>query len=262
MAVLQVNFLSKYLMMNTMATVIIPTLASKDLQSPLEDVYSREKRFPVLYLLHGFLGDHTDWLRYTSIERYANEKGIAVIMPSAYNSFYTDMAYGIRCWSYISEELPLVMRSLFPISDKRDDNFVAGLSMGGYGAMKLALGRPDLFSGGASLSGALDIVELVESADSISKPFHINLFGDLTKVEGSENDLFYLAEKLKEGRLETPRIYIGCGTEDRLYPANVRFKEHLQRLGYNVTYEEGPGGHEWSFWDRYIKKVLDWISSY
>ncbi|MGB9681702.1 MAG: alpha/beta hydrolase [bacterium] len=260
MAVLQVNFLSKHLMMNTTVTVIIPTLASKDLQNPLEDVYRREKRFPVLYLLHGFLGDHSDWLRYTSIERYANEKGIAVVMPSAYNSFYTDMAHGIRCWSYISEELPLVMRSLFPLSERREDNFVAGLSMGGYGAMKWVLGRPDFFSAGASLSGALDIVELIESGDGISKPFHEDLFGDLTKVKGSENDLFYLAERLKGENKEIPRIYIACGTEDFLYSANLRFKEHLQRLGYNVTYEEGPGGHEWSFWDRYIRKVLDWVS--
>jgi len=262
MALLQINFLSKYLMMDTQVTVIIPTLTGKDLQNPLEAVYNREKKFPTLYLLHGFLGDNTNWLRYTSIERYANEKGIAVVMPSAYNSFYTDMAYGVKCWSYISEELPLVMRSLFPLSDKREDNFVAGLSMGGYGAMKWALRRPDFFSAGASLSGALDIVEIIESADGISKPFHISLFGDLTKVKGSENDLFYLAENLKEKGLPAPKIYIACGTEDRLYPANIRFKEHLQKLGYEVTYEEGPGGHDWSFWDRYIKKVLDWIFPY
>lgn len=261
MAVIQMNFLSRNLMMDTNVTVIIPTLTGGDNEKPLEEVYRKDVKFPTLYLLHGYLGDNTNWLRYTSIERYANEKRLAVVMPSAYNSFYTDIPYGFRCWSYISEELPLVMRTLFPLSEKREENFVAGLSMGGYGAMKWALRRPEFFSAAASLSGALDIVEIVENMEPERRPAFERLYGDLTKVKGSENDLFYLAEKLLNENKTPPRLYIACGTEDFLYPANIRFKDHLLKLGYDFTYEEGRGVHDWNFWDKYIKRVIDWIFS-
>lgn len=261
MAVLQMNFFSRYLMMDTNVTVIIPTLTGGDNEKSLEEVYRKDIKFPTLYLLHGYLGDNTNWLRYTSVERYANEKKLAVVMPSGYNSFYTDIPYGFRCWSYLSEELPLAMRSIFPLSEKREETFVAGLSMGGYGAMKWILSRPEFFGAGASLSGALDIVEIVESAEPDRKPFFEKVFGDLSKLKGGENDLFYLAENLIKENKPLPRLYIACGTEDFLYPANVRFKEHLFKLGYDLTYEEGRGVHDWYFWDKYIKRVIEWLFS-
>lgn len=261
MAVIQMNLSSRYLMMDTSVTVIIPVSSGGNNEKTLEEIYRRDVKYPTLYLLHGYSGDSTNWLRYTSIERYANEKRLAVVMPSGYNSFYTDIPYGLRCWSYISEELPLAMRAIFPLSEKRDENFVAGLSMGGYGAMKWALRKPEFFSAAASLSGALDIAEIVESAEPDGKRGFENVFGDLSKLRGSDNDLFYLAENLVKENKTSPRLYIACGTEDFLYPANIRFKEHLIRLGYDITYEEGRGTHNWYFWDKYIRRVIDWIFS-
>ncbi len=113
---------------------------------------------PTLYLLHGLSDDDSIWLRRTSIERYVADLGIAVVMPQVHRSFYTDMAEGGRYWTFISEELPTLARSFFPLSHQREDNFVAGLSMGGYGAFKLALRKPEQYAAAASLSGALDMV--------------------------------------------------------------------------------------------------------
>ncbi len=99
-------------------------------------------KFQTLYLLHGYSGDSTDYADFTGIVRYADDARIAVVMPSAYNGFYTDNPKGPRYWRYVSEELPQVCQSLFPLSTLREDNFVAGLSMGGHGAMKMAIMKP------------------------------------------------------------------------------------------------------------------------
>ena len=123
---------------------------------------------PVLYLLHGLSDDDTIWLRRTSIERYAAPLGLAVVMPQVARSFYTDEAHGNRYWTFLSEELPQLARSFFHLSDRREDTFVAGLSMGGYGALKWALHRPGRFAAAASLSGALDLVAV--SQDEWRKP--------------------------------------------------------------------------------------------
>src|SRR5678815_1741952 len=99
---------------------------------------SVRRPYPTLYLLHGLSDDHTIWLRRTSIERYSAARNLAVVMPAGARSFYQDMASGPRYWTFLSEELPALCRQWFPLSDDREDNFAAGLSMGGYGALRLA----------------------------------------------------------------------------------------------------------------------------
>ena len=131
-----------------------------------------EYRLPTLYLLHGLSDDHTTWLRRTSIERYVAPMDLAVVMPAAHRSFYTDMAGGVkghRYWTFISEELPALARWFFPLSDASEDNFVAGLSMGGYGAYKLALSHPSKYAAAASLSGALNVARLVEEPEQFDE---------------------------------------------------------------------------------------------
>src|SRR5213080_4930690 len=115
---------------------------------------------PVLYLLHGLSDDDTIWLRRTSIERYVAPLGLAVVMPQVHRSFYTDQASGGNYWTFLSEELPELVGTLFRVSQRREDTFVAGLSMGGYGAVKWALRQPDRFAAAASLSGGLDVAAL------------------------------------------------------------------------------------------------------
>ena len=124
----------------------------------------------MLYLLHGLSDDHTAWLRYTSVERYAAAAGLAVVMPAVNRSFYANEASGGRYWDYVAEELPQIVGNFFRVSQDPADTYVAGLSMGGYGAMKLALTHPDRFAAAATLSGALDLDELS------SRPERVELF--------------------------------------------------------------------------------------
>lgn len=217
----------------------------------------RERNYPVLYLLHGLSDDHTIWTRRTSIERYADQYGIAVVMPEVHRSFYADMKQGLKYWTYISEELPELVRSFFPISDRREDNFVAGLSMGGYGAFKVGLNHPERYAAAASLSGALDM-GYWNRPDIYGELEYRMAFGDPSEYQGSENDVFHQASLLAQSG-KALKLYQCCGTEDFLYADNQRFLEHARSLGLDLTYEEEPGGHSWEYWDMKIKRVLSWL---
>jgi S-formylglutathione hydrolase FrmB len=224
----------------------------------LHEVVTKGVKYPVLYLLHGMSDDHTIWQRRTSIERYVEPFKLAVVMPTVQRGFYVDMAHGPRYGTFIAEELPAICQSLFPISAAREDNFVAGLSMGGYGAFRLGLAYPDKFSAAASLSGATDIATLSGGRDKKWTAERRLIFGDLKKLAGSSYDLFFLAEQVSKQK-QKPRLYQCCGTEDFLYQGNLRFRDHALELGLDLTYEEGPGAHEWSYWDTQIQHVLAWL---
>lgn len=254
MALMQVDFFSNVLGMCVQMDVILPQQTSGQIGMETK----AGEKFPTLYLLHGLSDDHTIWLRRTSIERYVSEMNLAVVMPTTHVGWYADMAYGNRYWTYLTQELPQVCRSFFRgMSDKREDTFIAGLSMGGYGAFKAALGAPQTFCAGASLSGALDVAELAHGTSLGDAHYWYTVFGDPDKVKGSQNDVFHLAEQCKSSG-QMPRLYQWCGTEDSLYAQNVRMRDHLQRLGYDLTYEESPGDHRWCYWDEKIQSVLNW----
>jgi S-formylglutathione hydrolase FrmB len=257
----EVNFLSESLGMRATMSVILPQRSLADsLQSKTKG--RRKPKYRTLYLLHGYSDDYTAWHRWTSIERYVEGMNLAVVMPSVHLSFYTDMVHGPNYWQFISEEVPAIVRGMFPLSDKRSDNFVAGLSMGGYGAFKLALTYPGRFAAAASLSGALDIREEVKANDDPDNAAWLAgmraIFGNLRKVPGSAHDLFTLAEKAARSP-EKPRLYLCCGTDDSLLADNIRFRDHIKALPFDITYEEGPGEHDWAYWDRMIQRVLAWL---
>ncbi len=258
MALLRCDFFSEVLGLSTSMTVLLPQATTTQIGMAGA---ARTGDPPVLYLLHGLSDDDTIWCRRTSIERYVAPLGLAVVMPQVHRSFYADMAFGNRYWTFISEEVPALARSLFPLSAARADNFVAGLSMGGYGAFKLALTHPDRFAAAASLSGALHAARLAAEPD----PTHLTaeeikvIFGVSRRVTGSPQDLFYLAERVAASKGPKPKLYQWCGTEDVLYADNLAFRDHALALGLPLTYEEGPGGHEWLHWDREIQGVLAWL---
>lgn len=256
MALIECKFFSRALKVNTAMYVYVPSASPDEMFSGEEDgFYDPTVKYPTLYLLHGGFGDYTDWQRKTRIELYAEKHKIAVVMPAVENSFYADMVNGNNYWQFVSEEVPKVARGLFPLSDKREDNFVAGLSMGGYGAFKMGLLKPESFAAVASLSGAVDIC-------AMSSNSHLdleNIFGDLEKLPGSKNDLKSVVKQLKENNADIPKLYMACGTEDFLYEKNKAFSDYLNEIGVEHTYQEGPGAHEWYFWDEYIKRVLDWL---
>ena len=252
----EVNFFSETLGLLSSLYVLLPKRTLAEMQN------KPRKKLRTLYLLHGHSDDHTAWQRFTSIERYAENLNLAVVMPAVHLSFYNDMAHGGKYWQFISEEVPALVRDMFSLSSKRDDNFVAGLSMGGYGAFKMALTHPERFAAGASLSGALDIRAVVdphgERNDKVWQEEMRTVFGDLDKVPGSKHDLFTLARKVARGPIK-PRLYQCCGTEDELHPDNVRFREAVRKLPLDLTYEESPGEHNWAYWDKMIQNVLAWM---
>lgn len=276
MALLHVDFHSESLKGATSMYVILPEKyqgigATKDVAKRMDprdptkpdkrirtDVWDGEKPLKVLYLLHGASDNYTIWNRRTSIERYIAGKEIAVVMPSADMSYYCNEKYGKAYWDFISEELPMIVKSFFKISDKREDTFAAGLSMGGYGALKLGLSNPERFNKVASLSGAVDLAGLF-AENAVDNKDSVRVFGEASNIKGSNNDLYYLASKNKNN-LEKLDIYISCGTEDFLYDANKKFINHLKDNNYDVTDSDIPEMyHEWALWDDEIQKVIEWL---
>lgn len=255
MALIELTAYSHALEMEVDFFVILP----EDAKALIGMEGKAAKRCKTLYLLHGMSDDHSIWLRRTSIDRYASEKGLAVVMPAGDLSFYTDMAYGEKYWEFVARELPAICRSFFPMmSDRREDTFVAGLSMGGYGALKCGLRGYDTFSCAAGLSAAVDVVGAHKNGGR-----HAGLWHDILGDDPNElvfNDLFTAAEDYAKGSNLPPlRLYAWCGREDFLYESNLRFKAHLEKLGLDFTYEEGPGNHSWQYWDDKIQRVLEWL---
>jgi S-formylglutathione hydrolase FrmB len=243
---------SKTLAMDTAITVILPV------DRPPEDFTIPCK---TLYLLHG-LGDNSDaWVRYTAIERYARDEGLAVIMPEVQRSFYLDMHYGLKYFTYIAEELPALCERMFPLSPRREDRYIAGLSMGGYGAIKCGLARPDFYAGCASFSGAMDIHDVVDTfLEKEGNKVQMQAAIGMDLIVEKEDDLFALAEKVAILPAESqPRVFITCGDQDFLLGANRRFRDHLGSLPLAHTYREWPGDHEWEFWDASVKQALDFF---
>jgi S-formylglutathione hydrolase FrmB len=247
---MQMSLFSETLGMSTEIGVMLP------LNAPLSA--ERGGKYPVLYLLHGLGGDHTEWTRHSAIERYAEEKGIALVLPRADRSYYMDMKQGGAYFTYLSRELPDIMKRVFAISGRREDTFVAGISMGGYGAFKLALRYPELYAAAASLSGGIDIVRRASGANGFQPGEISRIFGSTRELRGSDDDLFTLAGKVAAGGKQ-PMLYQCCGTEDFLYEGNRAFLEQATSAGLKITYEEGPGEHEWGYWDRQLRGMLDWL---
>src|SRR6476619_331298 len=187
MAHLRCDFFAESLTLSTSMTVILPERAAGQIGMSGAD---SDAPPPVLYLLHALSDDDTIWLRRTSIERYVAALGLAVVMPQVHRSFYLDEAHGNRYWTFLSEELPAVVSSFFRVSQRREDTFVAGLSMGGYGAMRWALRQPEKFAAAATLSGALDLAYIYESD---MRDVAARVFAD-RPVAGTGDDLLHLLE--------------------------------------------------------------------
>ena len=220
-----------------------------------DNVIAENKKFPVVYLLHGLSDDHTIWLRRSNIERYATLYGTAVIMPNGDRSLYTDMKHGSAWFKAISEELPSFVNRMFPVSTERKDTFIAGLSMGGYGALKTALHFPERFAAAGIMSAVTDIVDKF-SNDTFDKNMWQNIFGSPEETIANGNDIFTLIEKVSQ-QTQKPDIIHFCGNEDFLLKDNRKLCDALERLKWqNYLYQETPGAHSWEFWDRHIQDIL------
>lgn len=255
MALIHCNFFSKYLSYDTQVNVILPENRG---DNAFDD--SKPYQFQVLYLLHGRGDDCNAWIRNSAIERYASAHYLAVVIPSGEDSFYANSVNGKEYYSYMTEELPRYMKQWFPISDKPEDTFIAGLSMGGYGAAMIGLRNPDRFAAIGMFSAAINPKEIYGLFDN---DFDNRILAqNLDRVFGTgELDSRYNLKNLIHQNLEAqktiPPIVQYEGTNDFLYAANQEFCQFAKENKLNHVYEEWEGVHDWKFWDKAVEKALN-----
>lgn len=261
MSLIQINYISDALSRNVTVNAVLPYPVKHFPGTPQPE----PKPFKSLYLLHGILGNYTDWVSGTRIQELAEENNIAVFMPSGENSFYTDdKIRGNNFGEFVGEELVEVTRNMFRLSEKREDTCIAGLSMGGYGAIRNGLKYHKTFGKIAALSSALVIYDAEKSTDDApfafgKRSYYEAVFGPIADIKTSDTYPEYLVKQIKAAGDELPEMYMACGTEDSLIELNRRFSAFLKEENAVLKYEEGPGAHSWDFWDEYIKKVVDWF---
>lgn len=265
MSLLTYNFESEYLNINHQISIILP-----DKKRGIEptEFYRSGKKYKVLWLLHGTYGDNTDWIRKTNIEMYAAEKDLVVVCPSAMNSNYSnwpEAMMGYNMYDYFIKELMPLIYGWFPVSDKREDNFIAGLSMGGRGTIKFAVNFPQLFGAAAVLSAVpVDFNELrpghpnpIMDTENARMKQTIENAGGMEAYKNSEENVWAILDKLAPtGKL--PRLMFACGHEDLLlYKQYGIFQKHCKEIGLDIHWFDLPGyKHEWRFWDLAIQEAL------
>jgi putative tributyrin esterase len=252
MALARFDFFSEVLGHGTSMTVLLPETPFPS-RSGAGD---QPEGPPVLYLLHGLGDDATSILRNTAIGRYADQLGLAVVMPQTFRSFAIDEAHGEAYWTFLSEELPAVLHRHFRLSQRRADTFVGGISMGGYAAMKLAVLQPERFAAAAALSGAVDLVGVIPRRPERGGDWQ-RIFGG-RPVAGTDDDLLAVLDRVQD-TTALPRLWVCCGEQEELYADNVRFVETAARRGIAVTTDFGPGEHTYAYWDRELPRLLAWL---
>jgi S-formylglutathione hydrolase FrmB len=261
MAILTATYTSACINRPTTFTAIIPFEKTSDVFHPHPGPCRADVKLKSLYLLHGILGNHQDWILNTNLTELAEKYQVAIILPSGDNSFYVDNYEDQRYGEFIGKELVEVSRTLFPLSRNREDTFIAGLSMGGYGALRNGIKYNETFSHAAGLSSALVFYFASASTNEAlytfqKRYFYEKTFGDLNNLIGSDMDL----EALINTCTNPPKLFMAIGREDFLYESNQRFRSYLETMGsIDFTYEEGPGNHTWDFWRTYLDHVLQWL---
>jgi S-formylglutathione hydrolase FrmB len=217
--------------------------------------------FPVLYLLHGLSDDASTWLRRSRIEVYVKDLPLVVVMPDGYRGFYTDNAEGPAYARHVGEELSALIERTFPVIAARSARAIGGLSMGGYGALRLGLGYAERYCSIHSHSGALGWdAKGGLKAMAKRREWSPEFVAELTRVfgrspAGGPNDLVALAKKAKRAR-RLPAIALDCGTEDYLLADNRAFVARLREAGIPFEYREHPGAHDWDYWDLHVRAAL------
>lgn len=266
------NFLSQTLMQQTNVTMILPSWGLFDEPNGKAQSYVPGAKFQVLYLFHGGTGDDSDYVNFSNIVRYAEKHKIAVVMPAGYNSSYINqpddtLPWPAKYWDYIFEELPRVCAAMFPISDKREDTFVGGLSMGSMAATKWAVYGGErcaaalIMSGGGMDTTNIMSVVAQSAGDGSGTDFAVDVEGIAKqgiKFADPNDDLFVTAKKNAAEGKPLPKLFMTCGGDDFIRYFAHASRDLLLEYGYDVSYDEVPGyAHEWDFWDLALKKALD-----
>lgn len=254
--ILRGNVFSRVLEMETGITVVIP------------DGFEQDRPYQVAYLLHGLCGRNGDLVDYSMLPVYAKDYHAALVMPEVARSFYVDMKYGLKYFTYITEELPAICKTVFRISAGREDTAIMGASMGGYGALKCALSRPKQYGSCCAFSSAcLFLKEFLDSQRqqsdlrALRATYGDQLITDFQAAFGERlesnprDDILELARNVS-GAAVKPKLYCTCGTEDDLHSDNVRFRDEIAKLDLDFVYEEWPGVHDWAFFNESYRRAL------
>jgi putative tributyrin esterase len=209
--------------------------------------------YATLYLLHEQGGDHTSWFRRTSLEQYVEGLPLAVVMPAGHLGWYTDMVFGRDYFQLITEELPRYCERTFPISSRREDRFIAGVGMGGYGAVKAALRASGQFAKAASFSGDLNVIRVYDQLDPVRAK---DVFGSREGLSRNGHDLFAAAGELAQSSAPRPELYIRYGTDESIREESIRFHQHAEALGFPIQLEAVVGAGGWKDWDRALEQYI------
>ena len=276
-ALLTVDYFSPSLMRTTTLEVILPIDSIGDAMATDSALVhdpehgweqcpypAGQSAFKTLYLLHGISGNHGDWISESRIRSWAEERHLAVVMPSGYNAFYLDNPDSHNYYGrFVGKELVAVTRRMFPLSHRREDTFIGGISMGAYGAMRNGLKYCETFGNIISLSTAMAIDNLEylvsDNLFFLRRSFLESNFGDLHKVANSDKDPVRLAADLVYCDRPRPRLYVACGNQDPLLEANRIMVDRIRGIGLDVTYSEDQGGHDWNYWNEALPRALDWL---
>lgn len=268
MALVTINFESKYIGFNHEVSIILP---NKPWEMTPKAFYENGKKYKVLWLLHGMFGDHSDWVRKSNIEVYAAEKDLIVVMPSGFNAGYgvwPDYANGLNMEDYLTEELMPMIHNWFPASDKPEDNFIAGLSMGGAGTLRYLLWNPDKFAAGCCMSAPPRDYRNVKTIEDLNKIFpmgaertkkRVEMAGGLEAYLDGKNNLHKrILEMHEAGTL--PKLMITCGQLDSGYEAYVAFRDLCKAKKIPIKFSDLPDlAHEWRYWDLAVQEALEFF---
>lgn len=224
-----------------------------------------KRRMKTLYLLHGHGNGNEEWLTGSSVKEFAYLYNLAVFMPAGENSFYLNHESAKANYAnYVGRELVEYTRKVFGLSDRREDTFVGGLSMGGFGALHTGLEFNKTFGKIMALSSALILYDIEGKGKDFQNYFggyelYSSIFGDLEHVMTSRVNPEQIILDIQEAGEEIPEIYMACGTEDFLLENNRRFKRFLDEHQVPVTYHESTGDHNFKFWNPYLESAIQWM---
>ena len=258
MALFQVDFASKCFNHTVTLSVLVPS----DFTGPPELVPPLGP-YKTVYLLHGFRGNHTSWLLNSQVEEMSRQFNIAFVMPSGHNGFYVDAPRsGIKGSAFIGRELVDFTRKLFPLSPARENTIIAGYSMGAYGTIYNALKYADVFGHAISLSAPVIPDRRLSEHEpknvdmGQNESFFKALHGDTNKIMQTDRNLLLLTKQALDSGVPLSNFYIACGYNDMLVRENREFIKSLREMGFPHFYEEGPGTHEWLFWNAFLRRGL------
>ena len=264
MAYFECDIWSAVLGRRTTIHAIVPQLAPIHPERRRGKEPQPRREYPALYLLHGLFENAGGWRRGCPLERLAAERKTVIVMPDGGRSFYTEMAHGENYWRFVADELPEICQAVLPVSGRREETFAAGISMGGYGALRLGLRAGERFSRVAAVSAFIDVKRHLTRREPYMTPEELaDVFGLPGEQTARGNDLYSLADSVMASGARAAAVGIFCGTGDFMIDENREFYRYLrEKLCWpELSASFTAGGHDWDYWAPLMPRVLDFFGN-